>query len=98
MIEAIQLFSYVSKCGLHVYNVNEKCKIKIIFCFESCKFKFFVLETIRQLVLGRKEGRKGRKERRKKGWKERRNGGRAVFSMCCSVFYSLSSWYLVSTY
>ena len=31
MIEAIQLFSYVSKCGLHVYNVNEKCKIKYFF-------------------------------------------------------------------
>ena len=92
MIEAIQLFSYVSKCGLHVYNVNEKCKIKIIFCFESCKFKFFVLETIRQLVLGRKEGRKGRKEERE-GRKEGRKDGRkgemeeGRCSVCAVLFF-----------
>ena len=68
-----------------MYNVNEKCKIKIIFCFESCKFKFFVLETIRQLDLGRKEGRKEGREGRKDGRKGEMEEGR--FSVCAVLFF-----------
>ena len=88
MIEAIQLFSYFGKCGLHVYNFNEKCKIKIIFGLECCKYKFLCtrnIKTTRPWKEERKEGRKEGREGRKDGRKGEMEEGR--FSVCAVLFF-----------